>query len=390
MNLKKFFIGLLVVVFIFAAGIGSGYILTNLIANNWSSTNKSSNTATRNLLVNKSLKSYNSVVQSSQDAVVNIFAETKVKSQRHIFEEFFGRHGNIFQIPQQDNIQRGQGSGVIISEDGYVLTNYHVVKNAHKIKVSLNNGRELDAKVIGSDQKTDLLLLKLVLSPMKKEKLPYLPFGNSDELLVGDTVLAIGNPFGLGQTVTQGIISALKRTNIGLVDHENYIQTDAAINPGNSGGALVNMKGELIGINTALYSRSGGYQGISFAVPSNLAQNIVKQLQENGKVERISLGILVADITAKSYHPLIQAFHDSQYKHGALILKVQENSLASRNKITDGLLVTSINDQEIKSAKALVSEINKLTMNTEEIILKGVFLDTVTGTFEDRVYNIQL
>jgi len=187
--------------------------------------------------------------------------------QDPFFREFFGEDFfRFFGIPRE-RVERSLGSGVIVSEDGYILTNHHVIANASRIVVGLSDRREFEAKVVGTDPTTDIALLKI-----DARRLPFLPFGDSEKTQVGDIVLAIGNPFGIGQTVTMGIVSAKGRSNMGLVDYEDFIQTDAAINPGNSGGALINLEGELIGINTAIVSRTGGYQGIGFAVPSNLAR----------------------------------------------------------------------------------------------------------------------
>ncbi len=187
---------------------------------------------------------------------------------------------------------RSLGSGVIVSSDGYILTNNHVVENfPGRIKVELAGNKSYEAKIIGRDPKTDLAVMKVDV-----KNLPHLKFGNSDQARVGDLVLAVGNPFGIGESVTMGIISALGRSNVGIVDYEDFIQTDAAINPGNSGGALINLEGELIGINTAILTRSGGYEGIGFAIPSRMAKRIYDEIKVKGKVERGWIGIAIQDI----------------------------------------------------------------------------------------------
>jgi len=197
---------------------------------------------------------------------------------------------NIYK-PMQKSC-RSLGSGVIVSPDGYILTNNHVVENfPGRIKVELAGNKIYEAKIVGRDPKTDLAVMKVEV-----ENLTYLKFGDSDLVRVGDLVLAVGNPFGIGESVTMGIISALGRSNVGIVDYEDFIQTDAAINPGNSGGALINLEGELIGINTAILTRSGGYEGIGFAIPSKMAKRIYEEIKMNGKVERGWIGIAIQDI----------------------------------------------------------------------------------------------
>src|SRR5882757_4626363 len=209
--------------------------------------------------------SYAPIVQRVQPAVVNVYAAKVIQNRNPllddpIFRRFFGAPGQ-----QPEQMQRSLGSGVMVDPSGLVVTNNHVIEGADQVKVSLSDKREFEAEVVLKDSRTDLAVLRLKDT---KEKFPTLDFSNSDELLVGDVVLAIGNPFGVGQTVTHGIISALARTQVGITDYQFFIQTDAAINPGNSGGALVDMTGRLVGINTAIFSRSGGSQGIGFAIPA--------------------------------------------------------------------------------------------------------------------------
>ncbi|HEU5058166.1 MAG TPA: trypsin-like peptidase domain-containing protein, partial [Kofleriaceae bacterium] len=210
-----------------------------------------------------------------------------------LFREFFGPDSPFESPPDRET--RSLGSGVIVAPDGLVLTSAHVIDGARQVEVTLSDGRELDGKVVGVDSESDIALVRI---QGKAKNLVPIRFGDSTRLRLGDVVLAIGNPFGVGQTVTMGIVSATGRSRVGIVDYEDFIQTDAAINPGNSGGALVNMRGELIGVNTAILSRSGGYQGIGFAVPSNLARHIADELKTYGSVRRGSIGYLeVAPLT---------------------------------------------------------------------------------------------
>src|SRR5712692_9936806 len=224
--------------------------------------------------------SYAPIVQRVQPAVVNVYAAKVVQNRNPllddpIFRRFFGVPGQ-----QPEQMQRSLGSGVMVDPTGLVVTNVHVIEGADQVKVSLSDKREFEAEIVLKDQRSDLAVLRLKDS---HEKFPTLDFANSDELLVGDVVLAIGNPFGVGQTVTHGIISALARTQVGITDYQFFIQTDAAINPGNSGGALVDMTGRLVGVNTAIFSRSGGSQGIGFAIPANMVKVVVASAKGGGK-----------------------------------------------------------------------------------------------------------
>ena len=238
--------------------------------------------------------SYASAVRMAAPAVVNIYTTTLIEQPTNpfindpFFRHFFGQDNQ----PSQKRMQSSLGSGVLVNSEGYILTNHHVVHNADEIRVALRDGRETFARIIGSDPESDLAVLKIEL-----DNLPMISLASSDTLEVGDVVLAIGNPFGVGQTVTQGIVSALGRNSLGLNTYEDFIQTDAAINPGNSGGALVNPYGQLLGINTAIFTRSGGSQGIGFAIPSNLAKQIMLDLINEGFVVRGWMGIEVQEIT---------------------------------------------------------------------------------------------
>jgi Do/DeqQ family serine protease len=264
--------------------------------------------------------SYYDAVQRATPSVVNIFTSKEIRSPRHpllndpIFRRFFGD-----QLPDEAQRAASLGSGVIVSSSGYVLTNHHVVEAADEIEVALADGKKLLAKVVGNDPETDLAVLRL-----DAENLPAISFGSSDALRVGDVVLAIGNPFGVGQTVTSGIVSALGRTGLGINTFENFIQTDAAINPGNSGGALVDAAGNLIGINTAIFSRSGGSMGIGFAIPVSTAKMVLEQIVKSGSVTRGWIGVEVQEITP----PVAESFKLGGTR-GALIAGLAPGSAAT-------------------------------------------------------------
>lgn len=270
---------------------------------------------------------------------------------RDFFGPFFGPDGgqgsgrggpSMQRRPQQS----GLGSGVIVSADGYVLTNAHVVSGADEIKVSLTDGRELKAKLVGADSKTDLAVVKIDATD-----LPAATFADSDQLEVGDRVLAIGNPFGIGQTVTAGMISALGR-GVGIIDegqgYEDFIQTDASINPGNSGGALTDMRGRVIGINTAILSRSGGFQGIGLAIPTNLARNVLEQLVATGKVVRGFIGVAVQSLT-----PAMAEQFKLKNADGALVSEVTPGSPAEKAGIKAGDVITDFNGKPVKDSRTL-------------------------------------
>ena len=267
--------------------------------------------------------SYAPIVQRVQPAVVNVYAAKTVQNRNPLlddplFRRFFGVPGQ-----QPEQMQRSLGSGVMVDSTGLVVTNNHVIEGADQVKISLADKREFEAEIVLKDSRTDLAVLKIKDG---KEKFATLDFANSDELLVGDVVLAIGNPFGVGQTVTHGIVSALARTQVGITDYQFFIQTDAAINPGNSGGALVDMTGKLAGINTAIFSRSGGSQGIGFAIPSNMVRVVVASAKSGGKaVKRPWLGAKLQAVT-----PEIAETMGLKLPNGALVANVAPNSPAAR------------------------------------------------------------
>ena len=253
---------------------------------------------------------------------------------------------------------------MIVSRDGYIITNNHVVEQGDEIQVTLSDKRNFTADIVGTDPKTDLALLKI-----DADNLPVLPWGDSGKLQVGEMVLAIGNPFGLSQTVTMGIVSAVGRANVGIVDYEDFIQTDAAINPGNSGGALVNLKGELIGINTAIFTRSGGYMGIGFAIPSNMAKFIQASLTEHGKVIRGWLGVSIQDLTAD-----LQEQFDAPDQRGVLVSDVVEDSPAEEGGLKRGDIIRQYDSYEVKDSRhlrSLVAETRPNASVTIQVLRNG-------------------
>jgi Do/DeqQ family serine protease len=289
--------------------------------------------------------SYAPIVQRVQPAVVNVYAAKVVQNRNPllddpIFRRFFGVPGQ-----QPEQMQRSLGSGVMVDPSGLVVTNNHVIEGADQVKVSLSDKREFEAEIVLKDSRTDLAVLRLKDS---KEKFATLDFANSDELLVGDVVLAIGNPFGVGQTVTHGIISALARTQVGITDYQFFIQTDAAINPGNSGGALVDMAGRLVGVNTAIFSRSGGSQGIGFAIPANMVRVVVASAKSGGKaVKRPWLGARLQAVT-----PEIAETLGLRLPSGALVANVVANSPAARAGLKLSDLITAIDGQAVDDPNA--------------------------------------
>jgi serine protease Do len=302
------------------------------------------------------LPDFTRVAERTVPAVANISSTQIVRRENSpyandpFFNFFFGNPDDVF--GSRPRAQQSLGSGVVVSADGYILTNNHVVTGEQErirladisITVSLSDKRELPARVIGVDPATDLALVKV-----EGRNLPTMPWGDSAKLKVAEWVLAIGNPFQLSQTVTLGIVSATGRNNIGITQYEDFIQTDAAINPGNSGGALVNSRGELIGINTAIFSRSGGYQGIGFAVPSNLARKIFTELQRTGQVRRGSIGYLeIEQLTTRD----AEAFGAPDTR-GVLVSRMARDSSAFRGGLRPGDIIVSFNGAAIVDASQL-------------------------------------
>ena len=289
--------------------------------------------------------------KSAAPAVVSI-ATTQVRTSHPLandpwFRFFYGDR-------EDDSPQMGLGSGVIVSPEGYILTNNHVVEGAQEIEVTLSDSRRTTAKVIGTDPDTDLALLRITL-----DRLPVIAMGNSDTVQVGDKVLAIGNPFGVGQTVTGGIISALGRNQLGINTFENFIQTDAAINPGNSGGALVDVNGSLLGINTAIYSRSGGNMGIGFAIPVNTARQVLDGLVRNGQVTRGWIGVEPVELNSD----LAETF-GIQQTEGVIITGVLQNGPAFKAGLKPGDVLLAVGEKDVRNVSELLTLIAAQTPGT--------------------------
>ena len=300
---------------------------------------------------NKELPTLAPMLEKVTPAVVNISTKGKYQGKSQLpeffsdplFQRFFQ-----FQLPEQNQQQSQQhhalGSGVIVNaQKGYILTNNHVIDDASEILVTLKDGRKLLAELIGTDPQTDIAVLKI-----NSSDLSALTLADSDQLRVGDFALAIGHPFGLGQTVTSGIVSGLGRSGLGIENYENFIQTDASINPGNSGGALVNLHGELIGINTAMFSKSGGNIGIGFAIPINMAKAVMSQLIQHGSIQRGMLGVQIQDLT-----PELATAIGTNTTYGAIVSQVISNSAASKAGIKAGDIITAVNAKTIKNSSSL-------------------------------------
>jgi len=315
-------------------------------------------------------KAFSAVAKSAMPAVVFIRVEQVVEAGGSPYSfndpsDFFGDEmlRRFFGVPGQPPRRRaprqfrreGAGSGFIVSADGYILTNSHVVGDASKITVKLHDGREFEAKKVGSDEKSEVAIIKI-----GAEDLPVVELGDSSELEVGEWVIAVGNPFGLTETVTAGIVSALGRSNIGIADYENFIQTDAAINPGNSGGPLLNIKGEVVGINTAIYSRSGGYMGVGFAIPINMAAAIKTQLIEHGKVTRGYLGVYLQELTPELAESL-----GLGNAHGILVSDVIEDSAAEDAGLEQGDIILKLDGKDVRDVGAFRNRISSMMPETK-------------------------
>ncbi len=302
--------------------------------------------------------SYASAAQAASPAVVAVMANKPALTQREIDADPWLRFHFGRRVPQRQ--QMGLGSGVIVSPEGYVLTNNHVVTGASEIRVQLPDGRETEAKLVGTDPETDLAVLRIVVAP----PLPVIHPGRAEELQVGDVVLAIGNPFNVGQTVTSGIVSALGRSQLGLSTFENFIQTDAAINPGNSGGALVDAQGRLVGINTAIYSRTGGGSlGIGFAIPVDSAYQVLQALIKDGKVSRGWIGVITGDINADVVETL-----KLSVQQGVLVKEVLKASPAAKAGLEAGDVVTEVDGRPVRNPRELINVVAGLKPESQTLI----------------------
>jgi serine protease Do len=296
------------------------------------------------------------VAERVVDSVVNISISHAVEAGPAVFDPFFSNPFSPGFGDPGDRKSMSKGSGVIVTASGRILTNAHVVKDADDIKVTLHDGNDYEAKVVGVDPKADLAVIQL---KGNVPSLKPLTFGDSSTLRLGEVVLAIGDPFGVGKSVTMGIVSAKGRGGMGIEEYEDFIQTDAAINPGNSGGALVNLRGELVGINTAIASKSGGYAGIGFAIPTNMARPIMEQLIKDGKVSRGYLGVSIGTVT-----PVIAKEYNLATQRGALIAGVDPKGPASRIGLVEGDVVVALNGTEIKTGDVLRNTIAMIKPGT--------------------------
>lgn len=344
-------------------------------------------------LLTRTGKAMAEVTSAVKPAIVNISTTRTVKISGGtdpflddpFFKKFFGDKFGRQKHPKEHK-SSGLGSGVIVSSEGYIVTNHHVVKDADEIKVLMSDKKEYVGKVIGSDPKTELSIVKI-----EAAGLPTVLWGDSDLLQVGEVVLAVGNPYGLNQTVTMGIVSALGRANVGIADYEDFIQTDAAINPGNSGGALVNVRGELVGINTAIYSTSGGYQGIGFAIPSNMVKSVMNSLINKGKVVRGWLGVSIQKIT-----PELAKQFNLKDEQGALVGDIVENSPAEKAGLKRGDVIIEYNGKKIEEpyvlrnmvANTLPGETYKIKVVREDKVLPlSITIGELPGTAEEEVVS---
>jgi serine protease Do/serine protease DegQ len=315
---------------------------------------------------NRPLPSIAPMLEKTTLAVVNIATRGRrqIKENPLLSDPFFRR---FFDTPNRPKTRKTQslGSGVIVdAQKGYILTNNHVVGKADEITVTLRDGRSFEAKMVGTDPESDVAVIQI-----PAENLQDLPIANSDKLRVGDFVVAIGNPFGLGQTVTSGIVSALGRSGLGIEGYEDFIQTDASINPGNSGGALVNLRGELVGINTAIIAPSGGNVGIGFAIPANMAVSLMSHLITDGEVSRGRLGVAVQDLTPD----LAKAF-GLKTQRGAVITQILENSPADKSGLKPGDIIVSINGKKVKNGASIRNAVGLLKIGNKvimQVIQKG-------------------
>ncbi len=378
--------GLVLGVFLVILGIVTGLVLSSRMGVQEVLLAEDSGISTSSKeFLEKFNQSLSEVAEKVKPAVVNISTTKTVTLKDNPFRDFFEDpfFRRFFGEPfghSRKYKSTALGSGVIVSKDGYILTNNHVVKDAEEIKIKLYDRRVFDGKVIGTDPKTDLAVIKI-----DAKDLPAIKIGDSDRLKVGEVVLAIGNPFGLSHTITMGIVSAKGRSHVGITDYEDFIQTDAAINPGNSGGALVNIDGELVGINTAIFSTSGGYMGIGFAIPSNMAKAVMNSIISYGKVIRGWLGVTIQDIT-----PELAKHFDINETEGALVTDVVEKSPADKAGLKRGDLIIEFNGKEVKDTASLRNMVANTPPGTAvkvKIVRDGEekILTVVLGEFPEKL-----
>jgi len=358
-NRKRYFVS---AAFILVLGVFVGLVLSSHLGIVTSLPAKSQISSKSVELLTQLSDAQSEVAAVATPSVVNISTTRVIKSreagQFDLFDDPFFRRFFGDQLPHpnvpKEHKEQSLGSGVIVSEDGYIVTNNHVIEKAQEIKVLLSNKKDYKAKLIGADPKTDIAVIKI-----DAKGLTALAWGDSNKLKVGEIVFAIGNPFGLNQTVTRGVISAVGRANVGIADYEDFIQTDAAINPGNSGGALVNVRGELIGVNTAILSRTGGYQGIGFAVPSSMARQVMDSLIKYKKVVRGWLGVSIQDVTSD----LADEFGVKDLK-GALVSGVMKKSPAEQAGIKQGDVILQYNGKVVEDTGHLRNMVSQTPINT--------------------------
>jgi serine protease Do len=357
-NKKRYYLS---AAFILVLGVFVGLVLSSHLGIMTSLPAKSQISSKSVELLTQLSDAQSEVAAVATPSVVNISTTRVIKSgagQFDLFDDPFFRRFFGDQLPHpnvpKEHKEQSLGSGVIVSEDGYIVTNNHVIEKAQEIKVLLSNKKDYTAKLIGADPKTDIAVIKI-----DAKGLSSLAWGDSNKLKVGEIVFAIGNPFGLNQTVTRGVISAVGRANVGIADYEDFIQTDAAINPGNSGGALVNVRGELIGINTAILSRTGGYQGIGFAVPSSMAHQVMESLIKYKKVVRGWLGVSIQDVTSD----LADEFGVKDLK-GALVSGVMKKSPAEQAGIKQGDVILEYNGKVVEDTGHLRNMVSQTPINT--------------------------
>jgi serine protease Do len=336
--------------------------------------------------------SLSEVAEGVKPSVVNISTKKTVSLKDHPFGEFFNDpffrrfFGDKFhQFEGRRNFKTPSlGSGVIVTGDGYILTNNHVVQDVEEIKVVLHDKQEFEGKLIGTDPKSDLAIVKV-----ETEGLPAIKMGASDALKVGELVIAIGNPFGLGNTITMGIVSAVGRSNVGIAEYEDFIQTDAAINPGNSGGALVNIRGELVGINTAIFSTSGGYMGIGFAIPSDMANTIMQSIITYGKVVRGWLGVTIQNVTAD-----LAKHFDIEEEKGALVTDILKDTPAEKAGVKRGDVIIEFNGKSVEDSTDLRNQVASTLPDTAvkiKVIREGEFvvLDAIIGEQPSKMAGVR-